>query len=236
MGPNCLPRRPSITDDTDPLSLLVYTSGSTGAPKGAMYTESMVADSWRRSARGRWGDNGVHPSISLNFMPMSHMMGRGLLYATLGVGGTAYFAARSDLSTFLEDLALVRPTQLSFVPQGLGHDLRRGPDRTGPQARRPGRGACRGPPATFSVVATFMRLTGSAPMSPEMSAFVEELLDHAPDRRLRLDGGRRASSSTGASSVHRSSTTSSSTCPTSATSGTDRPHPARRTAGEDRQA
>ncbi len=44
-------------------------------------------------------------------------MGRGLLYGTLGAGGTAYFAARSDLSTFLEDLALVRPTQLSFVPR-----------------------------------------------------------------------------------------------------------------------
>ena len=44
-------------------------------------------------------------------------MGRGVLYATLGVGGTVYFAARSDLSTFLEDLALVRPTQLNFVPR-----------------------------------------------------------------------------------------------------------------------
>ena len=44
-------------------------------------------------------------------------MGRGLLYGTLGAGGTAYFAAKSDLSTFLEDLALVRPTQLSFVPR-----------------------------------------------------------------------------------------------------------------------
>ena len=44
-------------------------------------------------------------------------MGRGILYATLGAGGTAYFVARSDLSTFLDDLALVRPTQLNFVPR-----------------------------------------------------------------------------------------------------------------------
>ena len=48
---------------------------------------------------------------------MSHMMGRGCLYGTLGNGGTAYFAAKSDLSTFLEDLALVRPTRLDFVPR-----------------------------------------------------------------------------------------------------------------------
>ena len=48
---------------------------------------------------------------------MSHVMGRGSLYGTLGDGGTAYFAAKSDLSTFLDDLALVRPTQLDFVPR-----------------------------------------------------------------------------------------------------------------------
>lgn len=101
----------------DPLSLLIYTSGSTGAPKGAMYTERLVANAWRPSNRMNWGERGSHPSITLNFMPMSHVMGRMLLYGTLGSGGTAYFAARSDLSTFLEDLALVRPTQLSFVPR-----------------------------------------------------------------------------------------------------------------------
>jgi fatty acid CoA ligase FadD9 len=168
--------QPVSTDDPDPLSLLVYTSGSTGAPKGAMYTESMVAESWRRSAMGRWGDTGIHPSISINFMPMSHVMGRGLLYATLGVGGTAYFAARSDLSTFLEDLSLVRPTQLNFVPRvwdmifaEVAPQLERSPDdRAGvlAQARRDLLGG-----------RYVHALTGSAPISPEMSAFVEELLD-----------------------------------------------------------
>ena len=48
---------------------------------------------------------------------MSHVMGRGILYGTLGNGGTAYFTARSDLSTLFEDLALVRPTELNFVPR-----------------------------------------------------------------------------------------------------------------------
>ena len=167
---------PVIGDETDPLALLIYTSGSTGAPKGAMYTERMVANSWGRSARGNWGDPGTHPSISLNFMPMSHVMGRGLLYATLGVGGTAYFAARSDLSTFLEDLALVRPTQLYFVPRiwdmifaEIQSELDRRPDDRAEvlnDARRQLLGG-----------RYVMALTGSAPMSPEMKAFVEELLD-----------------------------------------------------------
>ena len=48
---------------------------------------------------------------------MSHVMGRSILYGSLGTGGTAYFAAKSDLSTFLEDLALVRPTEVNFVPR-----------------------------------------------------------------------------------------------------------------------
>jgi fatty acid CoA ligase FadD9 len=32
------------------------------------------------------------------------------LFGALGSGGTAYFAAKSDLPTLLEDLALVHPT------------------------------------------------------------------------------------------------------------------------------
>jgi fatty acid CoA ligase FadD9 len=102
-------------DSVDPLALLVYTSGSTGAPKGAMYPQSNLAKMWRRSARNWFGPSAA--SITLNFMPMSHVMGRGILYGTLGNGGTAYFAAKSDLSTLLEDLELVRPTELNFVPR-----------------------------------------------------------------------------------------------------------------------
>ncbi|HEY0228762.1 MAG TPA: AMP-binding protein, partial [Mycobacterium sp.] len=93
-----LPAEPvSQPDDDDPLALLIYTSGSTGAPKGAMYPQSNVGKMWRRGSRNWFGPSAA--SITLNFMPMSHVMGRGTLYGTLGNGGTAYFAARSDLST-----------------------------------------------------------------------------------------------------------------------------------------
>ena len=126
---------------------------------------------------------GATPSITLNFMPMSHMMGRGILYATLGAGGTAYFVARSDLSTFFEDLALVRPTQLSFVPRiwdMLFQEFQSEVDR------RSADGADRW--AVEADVLADMRqnllggrfvsaMTGSAPISSEMKAFVESLLD-----------------------------------------------------------
>ncbi len=80
-----------------------------------MYPQSNVGKMWSRSARNWFGPSAA--SITLNFMPMSHVMGRGTLYGTLGNGGTAYFAAKSDLSTLLEDLELVRPTELNFVPR-----------------------------------------------------------------------------------------------------------------------
>lgn len=171
-----LPVRAQFSADGDALSLLIYTSGSTGAPKGAMYPQHLVANSWRRLARSFWGDLGVFPAITLNFMPMSHVMGRGLLYGTLDAGGTAYFAARSDLSTFLEDLALVRPTQLSFVPRiwdtihaEVSQELERRPSDATEVIADLRRSLLGGRYVTA--------MTGSAPLSPEMRAFVENLLD-----------------------------------------------------------
>lgn len=170
------PVGPHLSPDADPLMLLIYTSGSTGAPKGAMYTERLVANAWRPAARANWGDISARASITLNFMPMSHVMARSLLYGTLGSGGTAYFAARSDLSTFLEDLALVRPTQLSFVPRiwdtiftEVAKELE----------RKPGSDA-----EVFAELRQqllggrhVMAMTGSAPLSAEMRNFVENFLD-----------------------------------------------------------
>ena len=158
------PRRPQlVADDDDPLALLIYTSGSTGAPKGAMYPERLVAKCGAGRA-GDWVDDRRRPSITLNFMPMSHVMGRGILYGTLGSGGTAYFAAKSDLSTLLEDLALVRPTELNFVPRIWDMLFRRVPERGRPAVgrrrrpqRRRGRGAGRAARRTCSAAGSSRR-------------------------------------------------------------------------------
>ena len=104
-------------------------------------------------------------------------MGRGVLYGTLASGGTVYFAARSDLSTFLEDLALARPTQLNFVPRiwdMLYQEYVSQVDRPRRDAdeRRSGR------PAQSLLGGRFVSaLTGSAPISPELKAWVEDFLD-----------------------------------------------------------
>jgi fatty acid CoA ligase FadD9 len=180
---NDLPAQAAFDSNDEDLALLIYTSGSTGAPKGAMYLTKAVANSWRRSSMAMWGNEGATPSITLNFMPMSHMMGRGILYATLGAGGTAYFVARSDLSTIFDDLALVRPTQLSFVPRIW--DMVFGEFQSEVD-RRSADGADRW--AVEADVLADLRqnllggrfisaMTGSAPISSEMRTFVESLLD-----------------------------------------------------------
>ncbi|HZC10961.1 MAG TPA: carboxylic acid reductase [Mycobacterium sp.] len=177
-----LPAVPAVESDAnDPLALLIYTSGSTGAPKGAMYPQSNVAKMWDRTTKNWFGPSAA--SISLNFMPMSHVMGRGTLYGTLGNGGTAYFAAKSDLSTLLEDLRLVRPTELNFVPRiwemlyleyqsEVGRRASAGADREVVEAQvlDEQRHELLGGRYIFA-------MTGSAPTSPELRTWVESLLE-----------------------------------------------------------
>ncbi len=183
-----LPATPASAPDgggDDALALLIYTSGSTGAPKGAMYPQRHVAKMWRRrSSRTNWfGFGAGAASITLNFLPMSHALGRGTLYGTLGNGGTAYFAAMSDLSTLLEDLRLTRPTELTFVPRiwemlygeclsEVDRRIAQGADRATvePQVLREARQQLLGGRYLFA-------MTGSAPISKELKAWVESLLE-----------------------------------------------------------
>ncbi|SBS76394.1 Thioester reductase domain protein [uncultured Mycobacterium sp.] len=167
---------PAATTDADPLALLIYTSGSTGAPKGAIYPAQKVADMWGAAA-AHWDDRlGGYPAIVLSFMPMSHVMGRGALYGTLSTGGTVYFAARPDLSTFLEDLALTRPTQLNLVPRVwdmIHQEVQSQVDRQSAeeaQVLAEQRNSLLG--GRFVSV-----MTGSAPIAPELKAWVERFLD-----------------------------------------------------------
>ncbi|PBA30509.1 oxidoreductase [Mycobacterium intracellulare] len=179
-----LPAVEPPASDEDSLALLIYTSGSTGAPKGAMYPQSNVGKMWRRGSKNWFGESAA--SITLNFMPMSHVMGRGILYGTLGNGGTAYFAARSDLSTLLEDLELVRPTEMNFVPriwETLYGEFQRQVERrladgdAGPEARETVEAAVLEEQRQYLLGGRFIfAMTGSAPTSPELKAWAESLL------------------------------------------------------------
>jgi len=164
----------------DALSLLIYTSGSTGAPKGAMNTERRTIKFWRKSDAAF---ESTDPTITLNFMPMSHVMGRQVLYGTLGNGGTAYFVAKSDLSTLFDDLALVRPTELSLVPRiwdmlfeqyqsDVDRRVANGAERATAEAQ------VKAEQREKVLGGRFLRaMTASAPISDEMKTWVDDLLD-----------------------------------------------------------
>ena len=185
-------------DADDPASCSIYTSGSTGTPKGAMYTDHLMANCWRGWVVADWDTDGSCRRSRLNFMPISHVMGRVILYSTLGAGGTAYFTARSDLSTLLDDLALVRPTKLDLVPriwEMLFQEVQSEVDRRCPRRHRPGRrrGSRSWPSSAQNLIGgrQFSATTGSAPISPELRSWVEEFLDIHLIEVLRLDRGRR---------------------------------------------
>lgn len=67
--------RPSI-DPREDLSMLLYTSGTTGQPKGAMITHSAaVKAGWAYSL----GVGGTSDDIFIGFLPMSHSYGGGAI-------------------------------------------------------------------------------------------------------------------------------------------------------------
>jgi fatty acid CoA ligase FadD9 len=110
-----LPPEPMYTGDTDErLAMIMYTSGSTGLPKGAMYTERMVSKVWTNELMRYFADI---PVFNVNFMPLNHLGGRLPLSSSFQAGGTSYFVPESDLSTLFEDWNLVRPTEMGMVPR-----------------------------------------------------------------------------------------------------------------------
>ncbi|QIS03993.1 AMP-binding protein [Nocardia brasiliensis] len=161
--------------DEDPLSLLIYTSGSTGTPKGAMYTEALNRRAWLGGPKG--------VGITLCYMPMSHIAGRFAFSGVLARGGTAYFTAKSDMSTLFEDLGIVRPTEMFLVPRVCDMLFQR---YQAELSRRAPQGDA-SPELEEDLLAELRlnyvgdrllgAIAGSAPLSAEMRAFMESLLD-----------------------------------------------------------
>ncbi len=109
-----LPRVPADTTGTgDRLAIVMYTSGSTGAPKGAMLTEQIIGRLWTADFAPPTGG----AVFNVNFMPLNHVGGRLPIMAAFLAGGTSYFVPESDLSTLFDDWTLVRPTDIPLVPR-----------------------------------------------------------------------------------------------------------------------
>ncbi len=95
------------------VAILLYTSGTTGPPKGAMLTHRNLL--WTAHALGQ--ANALYPTdSSLSFLPLSHIAERMLsVYLPLVWGYSVYFA--ESLDTLFQNLQEVRPTILFAVPR-----------------------------------------------------------------------------------------------------------------------
>ena len=97
----------------DDLATIVYTSGTTGRPKGVMLSHRNILEN---AAAGLASISVTADDVFLSFLPLSHMLERTAGYYLPMIAGSSIAYARSiqDLS---EDLAFIKPTILVAVPR-----------------------------------------------------------------------------------------------------------------------
>lgn len=97
----------------DALAAIVYTSGTTGRPKGVMLSHRNILS----NVRGLMGAVPVRADdVFLSFLPLSHTLERTVgYYLAIAAGATVVFAR--SVAQLSEDFGLVRPSVLVSVPR-----------------------------------------------------------------------------------------------------------------------
>ncbi|MCK4680811.1 AMP-binding protein, partial [bacterium] len=104
---------PDVTGDD--IATIVYTSGTTGAPKGVVLTHANIVSN-ARALTDRYGICSDDSTVS--YLPLSHMFERTCGYYTfLFAGATITYA--DQMTTVAKDVAAARPTVLITVPRVL---------------------------------------------------------------------------------------------------------------------
>lgn len=108
--PTFQPHKPQV----DELSTIVYTSGTTGTPKGVMIPNNSVAQALNLARQIAYLDTPQTRFIS--YLPLCHIAERNIVeFACIAAGGTIYFV--ENLLTFKENLYRANPTHFLAVPR-----------------------------------------------------------------------------------------------------------------------
>jgi long-chain acyl-CoA synthetase len=100
------------TTGPDHLATLVYTSGTTGRPKGVR----LVHDSWTYEGTAVEAYDIIYPDdLQYLWLPLSHVFGKALIAMQLKVGFASAVDGRVD--KIVENLGVVRPTFMAGAPR-----------------------------------------------------------------------------------------------------------------------
>ncbi|GAA1413675.1 AMP-dependent synthetase/ligase [Kitasatospora putterlickiae] len=117
--PDSLVHRQRLGVTADTVATVVYTSGTTGRPKGCLLTHGALADAadallacWHDALH----DTGGHQPSTVLFLPLAHVYGRMVQIAAVRGGLRLGHLAEMSTDALLPALAALRPTFLLVVP------------------------------------------------------------------------------------------------------------------------
>ena len=111
---NAKPKREPVLPKHDELATIVYTSGTTGTPKGVMITNGAIAQALNIAREIAYLETPNTRFIS--YLPLCHIAERNFVeFASTAAGGTIYFV--ENLDTFQQNLVQARPSHFLAVPR-----------------------------------------------------------------------------------------------------------------------